>query len=130
MLVEKDKLPKGFSYALKTSKLEEAINEANIETDLHLIYCGPPSKMPLFAVEFWLPNQNVEYDRFYIRSGVVESGNRKTVEGIVNSKVIPSFIDWALDIISLPINSTKRVHGARFIAEYIDGDLWINGKRC
>lgn len=120
LTIDKDKLPKGSSYVLKTSVLQKVIEESGVDLNINLIYCGPPSKMPIFEVHFWLPNANVSYDRFYIRTGFVQSKHRKKISDLVNLIVLPEFIKWASYLVNLPINSTERKQELMFVAEYYE----------
>ncbi len=104
MIIEKQKLPKGFSYPLKTSMLEAALAENRITTETHLIYSI--SKM-FFDAHYWLPNENVDHYRFYVRVGHVSSTERKKAQAYMKNKVIPNFIAWAKELTQLPISSTK-----------------------
>jgi hypothetical protein len=104
MKIEKQKLPKGFSYALKTSMLERAFIETKITIDTHLIYSNSEI---FFDAHYWIPNKNVDYYRFYIRAGHVQSGRRKEAMIFMKNIVIPEFIEWAKELVSLPENSTK-----------------------
>ena len=104
MKIEKQKLPKGFSYALKTSMIERAFQENNITINTNLIYSFSEI---FFDAHFWIPNKNVDYYRFYIRAGHVQSGRRKEAMMFMQKTVIPEFIEWAKELVSLPENSTK-----------------------
>ena len=102
MEIEKSKLPKGLSYPLKSSALAGALESAGIFVNVHLIYCINNS---LFEAFYWLPNANVEHDRFYIRTGSVSSQSSANAKNHIESVVIPEFIEWANYILSLPSNS-------------------------
>ena len=101
---EKDKLPKGLSYALKTSILQKAFDDQNITISTNLIY----SKSEIFFdAHYWLPNKNCDYCRFYIRAGTVKSEDRQRAYKFMQEKVIPDLVKWANEILSLPDNSPK-----------------------
>ena len=111
MEIEKRKLPKGYSYALKSTMIENVFKENNITTYTHLIYCYSEI---FFDAHYLIPNQNVDYYRFYIRAGHVESIRRKEAMMFMQNSVIPEFIKWANELISLPENSTKLLEGPYF----------------
>ena len=111
MEIEKEKLPKGCSYALKTTMIENAFKENNITTNTHLIYSHSEI---FFDAHYWIPNQNNDYYRFYIRAGHVESTKRKEAMMFMQNSVIPEFIEWAKELISLPDNSTKLLEEPYF----------------
>ena len=56
MEIEKEKIRKGFAYPLKCSLLEQALAEAEITTNVHLLYGNNNSL--LFEAFYWLPNEN------------------------------------------------------------------------
>lgn len=101
---EKNRLPKGLSYALKTSILQKAFDDNKITTSTHLIYLKSEI---FFDAHYWLPNDNIDYCRFYIRSGYVKSEDRQRAHKFIQNTVIPDFIKWANEILSLPDNSPK-----------------------
>jgi hypothetical protein len=99
MQIEKHKLPKGYSYPIKSSIFESILNENNISTFVHLIY--KYSKI-FFDAHYWLPNQNVSNARFYVRIGCIESSKHKDALKFMNTIVMPDFIKWCKKMLSLP----------------------------
>lgn len=126
--VEKPKTWKGLSYALKTSLLKDAVEAAGIDCNIILRYWTP---MPVAGGDtilqcfYWLPNANVDHDRFYIRAGTVKSEKRKAAQDLLIEKVIPRFIDWMLKIKSQPPESAKLKHDLYFNAVFEDGKVKI-----
>jgi hypothetical protein len=102
MDIEKEKLPKGFSYPLKSSILENVLQENNISTYVQLNYIK--SKI-FFDAHYWLPNNNVDYDRFYIRVGCLDSSKHKEAVDFMQKIVLKDFIIWAKKLLSAPKNS-------------------------
>ena len=111
MDIDKDKLPKGLVYPLKTSMLESALAEAGITTYVHLLYNRQSPH--LLEAFYWLPNANVPHDRFYIRTSAVEIQQVSTLRQQLETSVIPEFVDWASELLSLPENSPKLHEGNR-----------------
>jgi hypothetical protein len=116
MDIEKGKIPKGLSYALKSSVLENSLEAANIKINVHLIY---DTNHVFFEAFYWLPNENIGYDRFYVRTGAVESKEARRARGFMESQVIPDFIKWANKIIRLPSNSPKLQEKPHFSRAFI-----------
>jgi hypothetical protein len=117
--VEKPKIQNGLSYVLKTSMLKDAVEATGLDLNIHLIYWNPyriPIGETILECHYWLPNENVDYDRFYIRAGTVKSENRKIAETLLKEEVLPKFIDWIKDLKSLPKNSTKLKNNLYFNA--------------
>lgn len=124
--INKPKIKKGLSYALQTSMLKDAIDETGLDCNIDLIYWMPQKISvgeTILECFYWLPNENIDYDRFYIRAGTVKSENRKAARELLKEKVIPRFIDWLTKIKSLPSNSTKLKHNMYFNAVFKDNDV-------
>ncbi|BDD03880.1 hypothetical protein [Aureibacter tunicatorum] len=126
--IEKPKTWKGLSYVLKSSILKDEITSRGIECNVHLIYWTPQlnnqTDCSIIEAEYWLPNQNVEHGRFYIRSGVVPSSERKKVETILINEVLPKLIDWVEIQVNTSIEATHRP--GMFCAFYKEGELILN----
>ena len=105
MLIEKEKISKNSSFILRSSLLEQAMHEAGISTDTSLRHV---SSRIFFDAYFWPPRPNVPYERFYIRAGCVPTIQSHEARLFVQTHVIPSFIDWASGILSLPSDSPVR----------------------
>jgi len=116
MKIDKDKIPKGSSFALKSSILLKAFEKSKITTETHLCFIN--NNKILFDAHYWLPNKNVDYFRFYIRTGVVPSNRRKEAKEFLEKEVIPEFIEWAVNLINLPGNSTKLLTEKYFIRNF------------
>ncbi len=126
--VEKPKTWKGLSYALKTSLLKDAVEAAGIDCNIDLRYWTPqpiPGGDTILECFYWLPNANIDYDRFYIRAGIVKSKQRKAAQDLLIENVIPKFIAWMLAIKSLPPDSAKLRHNLYFNAVFEDGAVKI-----
>lgn len=125
--IEKPKVPKGYSYVLKSSVLKDAIIANDIACNVHLVYWKPKQNeafdYSLIDAWYWEPNQNVDDYRFYIRSGQVFSSERKKIEVILKDEVVPQLIGWMKSKTEQPANSTTNT--GRFCAFYKDGRLVI-----
>ncbi len=126
--VEKPKLQKGLSYVLKTSLLKDALEATGLELNIDLIYWNPyriPNGETILECHYWLPNENVDHDRFYIRAGTVKSENRKIAQELLKKEVIPKFVDWIIKIKSLLQNSTALKHNMYFNAVFKNDSVKI-----
>lgn len=128
--VEKPKISKGLSYVLKSSALKDEIDTNELDCNVHLVYWTPQldnrQNCSLIEAEFWLPNENVPNTRFYIRTGVVPSENRKNAETILKSQVLNPLIDWMKKRMNEPVNSTTKA--GWFRTALVDGSLEIKMK--
>lgn len=115
MHIEREKLPKGMSYPLKSSLLEESLRQAGIETATGL-RIGPGHGF--FSASFWPPNANVGHERFHVTSGAVSTEIAYRARQQMNSEVIPGFIAWAKALLALPLNSPKRREPSHYWADY------------
>ena len=123
--IEKDKIPKQYSFVLKTKQLEDLIitNDISIHIDLRYVYWQ--SIGSIFEAEFRLPNNNIPYNRLYIRAGALPNeyvfAARKEMEEII----LPEFKIWITNIINLPNNSTHILNKPYFNAIFENNKLQI-----
>ena len=105
MLIDKARIPKGSSFVLRSSAMEEALRAGAIVTEVHLHHVGPGI---FFDAWFWPPRPNVPLERFFVRAGCVPSHQARQAREYVESRVLPDFILWASQILALPSNSPVR----------------------
>ena len=119
---------KGLSYVLKSSRLKDAIVDAGLDCYVNLRFWTPQQDhkkdCSLIQAEYWLPNPYVHHTRFYIRTGVVPSMERKAAEAVMMAEVIPQLVDWMGKQLAEPLNSRQRP--GMFCAYWRDGKLVID----
>ena len=125
MTVEKPKLRKGLSYVLKTSLLQETLDQAQIDCHVDLNYWTPQSGCSVLEAHYWLPNANVDHPRVYVRAGVVPSAERQAALDALRGVGLPAFMSWLSRIIALPKGSPKLQGDLHFDASYGDGEIAI-----
>ena len=79
--INKPKTYKGLSYPLKSSFLKQAMEEAELDIEVNLHYWTPQILGSILSVDYWLPNEHISGDRFFIRAGAIPSQSRKAAEG-------------------------------------------------
>lgn len=119
--INKSRLPKGLSYALKSSMILGVIEETERETTLSYVIQTEPGM--ILSAHYWFPNKNNPHDRIYITSGAVKSTDRLMAVGLLEDRAIPEFKRWLAKILTLPSNSTERTKDFYFRAELVDGSL-------
>ena len=92
------------------------LNDSNIIIDTQLLY-SPTHQF--FEAFYWLPNHNIDYYRLYIRTGSVVSSSAKHAKTFLETEVIPEFILWLKELISLPDNSPKLNNELCFFKSYV-----------
>ena len=114
--ITKEKIPAQYCYMLKTKQLESLlkINEVNMHIDL----CYTRGIGPTIDAFFWLPNENISYDRLYVRVGVLPKEEMSQAKAKIEEIVLPEFAIWLKSILALVNNSEYIRHDARFFAEY------------
>ncbi|KON78307.1 hypothetical protein [Leptospira kirschneri] len=105
LTIKREKIPKGFSYSLKTSELIAAYDSAEINTETILNYSF---NHPNFRVHFWPSTPNINHERLYIVTGAVPTESAHIARKIMKSKIIPEFIKWIKNLLLLPVNSPIR----------------------
>ena len=123
--IEKPKVRKGFSYALQSSMLKEAIDGGGLDCNVHLVYWTPQLLGSIVEAHYWLPNENVDYDRFYIRAGVVRAEERAESKAWLSEVAIPELIRRMTFIMQLPTGSNQREAGLFFDALRVNGQFVI-----
>jgi len=104
MKSEKAKLPKGHSYPLRPTALEAALSAAGIAIDTSLIR----SPGNLFDAHFWPPNENVAYERLYVRAGSVPIAEATEARRQIEDVTLPALVKWIGDILALDRKSPIR----------------------
>jgi len=124
--VSKPKLPKGLSYVLETSQLEQAL--LNIDCHVNLVYWVPQGGGSILQALYWLPNENVPHPRLYVRAGVVPSALRSAASEALTGSVLPKFITWLRGILALPDRSIALQGTLYFNADYTANGLVITDR--
>ena len=129
--ISKDKIPKQYGFVLKTEQLNFVLNENNINIHTDLIYCFSQPKYigNIFEAFFWTPNENVPYNRLYIRAGVLQKENVFRARIEMKEVVFPEFVLWIKAIMNLPSNSPFYGEELIFEALYINDELQIKTYR-
>jgi len=104
MRISKDKISKEKSFPLKSSVLENAVIEAGIDIEIILIHSNSTI---FFDARYLEPNKYDKNWRLFVRSGAVDNKKKHEATELLNTLVIPEFIEWAKNITSLPENSTE-----------------------
>lgn len=115
MLIEKGRIARDRSFALKSSVLERALADAEIVTHTSLVH---GDGRIFFDAYFWRPTFNVPYDRFYVRAGAVDRRAAPEARAFMESEVVPAFIAWARAALVVSPNSTTYHRETYFSRSY------------
>ena len=110
--ITKPKAPKGYGYVLKTGQLEKLLADNNINIHTSVTYYRHLGNV--FEARYWLPNQNIDYTRLYITAGMLPSKDILLAREKLEKVEFPRFVEWIMDILALPDNSTNLKHGLCF----------------
>jgi hypothetical protein len=124
--VDKPKIPRQYAYVLKTSQLEELLVNKSIDIYVDLHYWLPQIIGSVFEAHYWMSNDNVPYDRLYIRAGALNSEDVCMARQLMLKFVLPIFASETKKILALPDNSTALKHGEYFVAVYKENTVYIN----
>lgn len=105
MHIEKTPLPKGMTYVLKSSVLEQALLDAGIT--LHTTIVHTTGNL-FFEAQYSPPNPDVPREELVVRAGAVASGYGVAARQAIETVVMPEFIAWLNSFLSLPENSPVR----------------------
>ena len=123
--VTKPKLPKGLSYVLKTSLLEAALEEADLDIEVALSYWTPQIRGSILKARFLLPNDHVDRRRAYFDAGSLPSHERAAAFAQLKEIALPQIVAWLVYLTGLPDNSPVLNGEMFFEASFQDGELTI-----
>ncbi|MGG6463569.1 hypothetical protein [Solilutibacter silvestris] len=115
MQIEKAKISKADSFALKSSALQQAMDSAGISIESTLLHVSSPI---FFDVHFWPIRPGQPNERLYIRAGAVPNPLACEARAYMENEVIPSFIQWVTRILSLQTNAPERQSERVFSREF------------
>jgi hypothetical protein len=92
LTVEKEKIPLGWQFILKTAVLEKAMNEACLSTAVHIEF--KRSEDVILDARFYIPNERVDFPRFFIRVGMVETKYYISRRAIWEQDVPRALVGW------------------------------------
>ena len=84
--VSKNKIPKNYGFALKTSQINNVLDRNNITTYTDLFYISNHSSHPtlLFAY-YWLPNNHIPYERICMQSEAVNKNDLLLAKTVIRN---------------------------------------------
>jgi hypothetical protein len=103
--IEKAPLPKGKTYVLKSSVLEQALLDAGFTLPTQLVHTA---ENIFFEAQYSPPNPDVPQEQLLVRAGAVASGFGYAARQAIETAVIPEFIEWLRSFLTLPENSPLR----------------------
>jgi hypothetical protein len=108
--IYKERLPVGWSYALKPSLLEHAITHAEIQlpVSLHQRHKVWETNTPILSAMFYPHGSYMggENGRFSVTSCAIQSSEREFLQDFAERTFLPAFVAWIMSIEALPQNST------------------------
>ncbi|EMJ64736.1 hypothetical protein FH581_004165 [Leptospira weilii] len=120
--IQKEKIPQGYGFSLKTFEWVEAFQSSGITTEMVLRYSR---ENVYIQVSFWIPNDWRNYEWFYIKIGMVPSKLLPSARETMRIKVIPELIQWMNKLLSFPLNSPVR-KSSQFIQWDFQGTIVKN----
>lgn len=130
MTINKPKVPKGLSYIIKSSQIQELFEELKLDIDIsvnYLVSKGGPQGITVFECCYWLPNMNIPYNRLYITIGTVRVDKKDKIDALLKV-LFPKFKEWVLFIMSQPDNSTFLEHNSYIRANFINDEFILKSK--
>ena len=127
--IEKPKIRKGLSYVLQTSSLTNALEELHLDIEVivkYRFYISSGDDYDLINCTLWLPNQRVNYTRYYIEVLAVKTEDKPVIVELINQKILPAFIAWMKKVTALPDDSTILRQRVFFSAVYKNKQFHIS----
>lgn len=118
MDIFKDKLPRGWSYPLKPSRLEGAITDSVIQSRIALYqwYKIWEVDAPALSATFYPSGSHLggATGSFAVTSCAIPSDQRLIVQDFADTVFLPALISWIAGIEALPEDSPKKWHKQEF----------------
>jgi len=121
--IHRNKIPKQYAFALKTSQLEDIM--AGIDIPVHLYYYSGSGSGAIFNVNYRFPNSYYDCVCLNIGAGVLPKEDVFQARKELSEVALPEFIAWVKNILSLPIDSTYFNKTPYFCVTYHDKSLAI-----
>lgn len=123
--ISKPKIPKTYSFVLKTSVLNEYLEQNNYSIHIDLVYWMPKEIGSIFEVHFLNPNENFDFSRLYIRAGALPNHMAGSAREKIKMEVFPHFKEWLDTQLNPKKGSTKLNKDPYFNAKYLNENLII-----
>ena len=123
----KPKIPRNYSYLLRTSQLRELLTDNDIITNIDLVYWLPQKIGSVLEAHFWLPNKNIPYNRVYVRAGALLKSDAKIAREQLISVVFPAFVEW-IKACESSLNNSALMQKSYFNAIFSDKNILIVSK--
>jgi hypothetical protein len=120
-ILKKEVLPAGWSYALKPSRLEEAIAEAGIQlpVTLHQWHKRWAANAPAFSATFYPRGSYLggEHGCFSVTSCAVPSSQRQAIQVFAERIFLPELVAWIMSVEELSEDSTLKREKQEFACD-------------
>jgi hypothetical protein len=113
--IDRDKLPKGRSFPVKSSVLRAALQDFLQQVDV-IIYFSRTSHN--FHAIFSPPGEIKKIETLQVFVGVVPSASAALARESADVSIIPEFTEWITRLLAEPSNSTIRRNHQSFSREY------------
>lgn len=124
--ISKPKIPKAYSYVLRSGQLNEFLKNNSISIHIDLVFWLPQTIGTIFEAHYWLANGNIPYPRLYIRAGALPKRDIQTARVIMSDEVFPRFGSWFADILKyVDYSQSPSVSPPYFNAIYKDNKITI-----
>lgn len=123
--VHKAKIPTHLSFALKTSMLENALEEVDSTCPVELDYHEPELTGALFEARFCPPSGDYDTHYLHVLAGAVPGEARKEMGNLLKEKVLLEFMVWLEQLQKRPASAPAMQKTHVFQAIYRGGQLHI-----
>lgn len=123
--IDRDKLPKGQGYPIRTGQLEELFAQQGWTIWADLSYSPAGISESICCVHFYLPGWNIPHMRIFVS---VSSFPREVIPAIreqLEPLLFPRLAGWLNGILALPQNSPLLVSGRSFHAKFRERQVEI-----
>jgi hypothetical protein len=119
--IGKAKLPKGLSFPIKRSVLDEFLHRLGITKITGVGFCGKSGHNLVLSADYYGPRSKSSRHTLNLWIYAVPSGIRKPVEELVVSVALPGLAEWILSFSDDSLLRAKTDHSTSFAFEKISG---------
>lgn len=124
--ISKPKLPSQYAYALKTQQLERVLADNSIDIPVDLLYSRSQPGKTIFLAHFSPMDVIDQCKKLSISVGVLLKDDAFAARKQMEQIVLPEFIAWITEILSLPKTSPRSGVHLYFTATLKDDKVEIS----
>jgi hypothetical protein len=117
LLIGKAKLPKGLSFPIKRSCLDEFLRREAITSVTGVGFSGECRNGSILSADYYGPRRRNQHHTLNIWTNAVPSAIRASVESLIVNVAFPSLAMWLQSFSDVSLLRARTDHSIRFVLE-------------